>query len=74
MGQRAGSGRQVASGQIGSGSIGGTSWRMKVTLGPEGVCFGSDTPSVCAPVGAPSKGASLAPIPFPIPPGAVIWI
>ena len=64
----------VASGQIGSGSIGGTSWRMKVTLGPDGECFGSDTPSVCAPVGAPSKGASLAPIPFPMPPGAVIWI
>jgi len=64
----------VASGQIGSGSISGTSWRMKVTLGPDGECFGSDIPSVCAPVGAPSKGASLAPIPFPMPPGAVIWI
>jgi len=45
----------VASGQIGSGSISGTSWRMKVTLGPEGECFGSDTPSVCAPVGGPPR-------------------
>ncbi len=72
----------VASGEIGSGSIGRTPWGMKVTLGPDGECFGSQLgpagaatgASLCQPVGAPSKGASLAPIPFPMPAGAVIWI
>lgn len=72
----------VASGEIGSGSIGGTSWGMKVTLGPAGECFGSQLgpggaatgSSVCQPVSVPSKGVSLTPIPLPMPAGAVIWI
>lgn len=66
----------VASGDIGSGSIGGTSWRMQVTLGPGGECFDEAVggTSICTTVGAPSKGASLTPIPFPMPAGAVIWI
>lgn len=71
----------VASGQIASGSIDGTSWRMQVTLGPNGECFTSQSApygwgfdaSVCVPVGAPSKDASLTPISFRMR-GAVIWI
>ncbi len=77
----------VASGEIGSGTIGGTSWRMQVTLGPDGECFASYVPaasyvgpasagggasaSLCTPVGASPKGASLSP--FPMPAGTQAW-
>ena len=65
----------VASGQIGAGSIGGTPWSMQVTLGPNGECFYSQAgASLCTTVGAPSKGAPLTPIPFRVSGGAVIWI
>jgi hypothetical protein len=65
----------VASGQIGSGSIGGTPWTMQVTLGPNGECFYSPAgASLCTTVGAPSNGGSLTPIPFGVSGGAVIWI
>jgi len=65
----------VASGQIGSGSIGGAPWGMQVTLGPNGECFYSQAgASLCTTVGVPSKGASLTPIPFGVSGGAVIWI
>jgi hypothetical protein len=65
----------VASGEIGSGTIGGRSWGMKVTLGPNGECFDSTGAvggsSICTPVSAPPKGASLN-LPFAMPAGAVI--
>ena len=65
----------VASGQIGSGSIGGTPWSMQVTLGPNGECFYSQAgASLCTTVGAPSNGGSLTPIPFGGSGGPVIWI
>jgi hypothetical protein len=68
----------VAAGEIGSGTIGGTPWRMKVTLGPDGECFTSQigpagpgfAASICVTVGAPPKGASLTPLPYG---AAVIW-
>jgi hypothetical protein len=72
----------VAAGDIGSGSIDGTSWRMQVTLGPDGECFTSQigpagpgfAASICAPVGASPKGASLDPLPYARPAGGVmIW-
>jgi hypothetical protein len=71
----------VASGQIGSGNVGGMSWRMKVTLGPDGECFSSQLgpagavggASICAPVDAPPQGASLTPLPFATPASTVIW-
>jgi hypothetical protein len=71
----------AASGDIGSGSIGGISWRMKVTLGPDGECFSSQVgpagavggASICGTVGATPKGASLAPLPYAMPTGTMIW-
>ena len=70
----------VASGAIGSGRTGGTSWRMTVSLGPDGECFGAHLgpggvagASLCRPVGAPPRGVSFAPIPYAMPSGAIIW-
>jgi hypothetical protein len=71
----------VASGEIGSGSIDNTSWRMRVTLGPDGQCFGSNLgpagaaggASICGPVDAPPMGASLEPLPYGRPGGGMIW-
>jgi hypothetical protein len=71
----------VASGEIGSGSIGSKSWRMQVTLGPDGECFTSQigpagwgfAASICAPVGASPKGASLTPLPYALPAGTLVW-
>ena len=71
----------VASGQIGSGNVGGMSWRMKVTLGPDGECFRSQLgpvgavggASICAPVHAPRRAPPSPPLPFATPAGAVIW-
>ena len=65
----------VVSGEIGSGTIGGTSWGMQVTLGPNGECFDSTGAvggtSICMTVSAAPKGASLN-LPFAMPVGAVI--
>jgi hypothetical protein len=73
----------VASGQIGSGSTDGASWRMQVTLGPDGECFASQigpgdlgqpgAASICAPVGGTPKGASLTPLPYAMPTGTLVW-
>jgi len=71
----------IASGYIGSGRIGGTSWRMLVTLGPDGECFsaqvgptgGLGAASVCVPVDVPPLGVSLVPLPFASPTGVLIW-
>lgn len=71
----------VASGDIGSGSIGGTPWRMHVTLGPDGECFASTIgpagsvggASICRPVGGAPRNASFAPLPYARPAGVVIW-
>ena len=71
----------VASGQIGSGNVGGMSWRMNVTLGPDGECFRSQLgpvgavggASICAPVHAPRRAPPSPPLPFATPAGAVIW-
>ena len=71
----------AAGGEIGSGRIGGTSWRMDVTLGPEGECFtahlgqpgGLGSASVCAPVSAPPRGAALTSVPYARQAGAVVW-
>ncbi len=65
----------AVSGQIGSGTIGGTSWGMQVTLGPNGECFDSTGAvggsSICTTVSAPPKGASLN-LPFAMPVGPLI--
>jgi len=71
----------AAGGVIGSGRIGGTPWRMDVTLGPEGECFtarnGSagdvGSASICAPVSVPPRGAALTAVPYARPSGALVW-
>lgn len=57
----------MASGQIGSGNVGGMSWRMTVTLGPDGECFSSQL----GPAGAVGGASICAPVDPPA--GAVIW-
>jgi hypothetical protein len=71
--------RNVAVGTIGSGSIGGTSWRMNVTLGPDGECFDAEvgpssakagpstaagSASICSPIGAPPDAADITGLPY----------
>jgi hypothetical protein len=71
----------AAGGEIGSGRIGGTPWRMDVTLGPEGECFTAHlgrpgdlgSASVCAPVSAPPRGAALTSVPYARQAGTVVW-
>jgi hypothetical protein len=71
----------AAAGEIGSGRIGGTPWRMDVTLGPEGECFTAHegppgavgSASICAPVSAPPRGAALTSVPFARPAGTLVW-
>jgi hypothetical protein len=76
-----GTAANAAAGEIGSGRAGGTPWRMDVTLGPEGECFTAHlgrpgdlgSASVCAPVGAPPRGAALTSVPFARQAGVVVW-
>jgi hypothetical protein len=71
----------AAAGEIGSGRIGGTPWRMNVTLGPEGECFtahegrpgAAGWASVCAPVSPPPRGAALTSVPFARSDGTLVW-
>ena len=71
----------AAAGEIGSGRIGRTPWRMEVTLGTEGECFtayegpagAAGSASICAPVSAPPRGAALTSVPFGRPGGALVW-
>ncbi len=71
----------AASGEIGSGRIGGTPWRMRVTLGPAGECFTSSagptrqgaSASVCRPVGPSPVRAALAVLPYATPTGTLLW-
>jgi hypothetical protein len=71
----------AAGGTIGSGRIGGTPWRMDVTLGPEGECFtahegqpgAAGSASICAPVSPPPRGAVLTSVPFARPAGTLVW-
>jgi len=71
----------AAGGEIGSGRVGGTPWRMDVTLGPEGECFTAHlgrpgdlgSASICAPVSVPPRDVTLTSVPFARPAGAVAW-
>ena len=71
----------AAGGEIGSGRIGGTPWRMEVTLGPQGECFtaheghpgAAGWASICAPVSPPPRGAALTSVPFARDAGALVW-
>lgn len=69
----------AASGQIGSGSVAGISWRMQVALGTGGECFtaqlspGSGWASICAPVAVPTNGASLTSVPYGTATGTLAW-
>jgi hypothetical protein len=71
----------AAAGEIGSGRIGSTPWRMAVTLGPEGECFtahegpagAAGSASICAPVSAPPRGAALTSVPFARSGGTLVW-
>jgi hypothetical protein len=62
----------AAAGTIGSGLIGGTPWKMDVTLGPAGECFtvdagspgAGDGASICAPVSPPPRTATLTSVPI----------
>jgi hypothetical protein len=71
----------AASGEIGSGTVRGRPWRVRVTLGPDGECFdasvgaaGTDaaTASGCAPVTPPAI-AGLRILRCAIPGGSVTW-
>jgi hypothetical protein len=71
----------AASGEIGSGRIGGRPWRMRMTLGPTGECFtsaiGQDGQgagaSICGPVGPSPVRASLTLLPYATPAGTLVW-
>jgi hypothetical protein len=71
----------AASGQIGYGLIGGTSWTAQVLLGPGGECFAGNVgpagtmggASFCEPVGAPPAVAAVAMLPYAMPSGGIIW-
>jgi len=71
----------AAGGEIGSGRIGRTPWRMEVTLGPQGECFtaheghpgAAGWASICAPVSPPPRGAALTSVPFARDAGALVW-
>jgi hypothetical protein len=71
----------AAAGEIGSGRIGGTPWRMDVTLGTEGECFTANegqpsaagSASICAPVSPPPRGAALTSVPYARPGGVLVW-
>ena len=76
-----GAAASAAAGQIGSGRIGGTPWRMDVTLGPEGECFTAHegppgavgSASICAPVSAPPRGVALTAVPYARTAGVLVW-
>ena len=67
----------AASGIIGSGTMGGTSWHISMTLGPTGQCYTLSTSldgtpasmSDCGPIEAPPAGVSPLLIPLPVPGG-----
>jgi hypothetical protein len=75
--------RDAASGEIGSGRIRGTPWRMRVTLGPAGECFTASvgsarqgagaSASVCVPVGPAPARAALSLLPYATPTGVMLW-
>lgn len=62
----------AASGLIGVGTVRGTPWRLRVTLGGDGECFGvalrpaggPGSASICRPIGAPPAGVSLITLPY----------
>ena len=74
-------GSDAASGYVGSGMVNGRSWRMQVTLGSDGECFGAmlgrsgaaGGANVCRSIGLPPAGASVTYLPFASPGGLVIW-
>ena len=76
-----GAAESAAGGEIGSGRVGGTPWRMDVALGPEGECFTAHlgrpgdlgSASICAPVSPPPRDAALTSVPFARPAGTVVW-
>ena len=61
------------SGVIGSGTVGGGSWRIKQTLGPAGQCYTAVARArgiggqarECEPIAAPPSAISVALVPFP---------
>jgi hypothetical protein len=71
----------AAAGAIGFGRIGSTTWRMDVTLGPDGECFavhlgspgGVGSASACAPVSPVPRGAALTSIPYAGHAGVLVW-
>jgi hypothetical protein len=70
----------LAAGDIGSGTVNGMPWRMRVTLGGDGECFaatigaaGAGGASVCRPVGLPPAGASFTYLSFATPGRVVLW-
>ena len=71
----------AASGEIGSGRVGGMPWHMRVTLGPAGECYTSavgpnsqrGSASVCGPVGPAPVRASLIVLPYATPTSVLFW-
>jgi hypothetical protein len=62
----------AASGLIGAGTVRGTPWRLRVTLGGDGECFevafraggAPGSASICRPIGMPPAGVSLITLPY----------
>jgi hypothetical protein len=62
----------AASGHIGAGTVRGTPWRLRVTLGGDGECFevalrgagGPGSASICRPIGLPPAGVSVITVPY----------
>jgi hypothetical protein len=70
-----GSAGNGASGILGSGSIGGTTWQVSMTLGGQGQCYnlsagpasGPANVTYCGPIEAPPAGVSLQSLPLAAP-------
>jgi len=70
----------AASGLIGAGTVRGTPWRLRVTLGGDGECFEvalrpdgtSGSASICRPIGMPPAGVSVITLPYGTPGGGVL--
>ena len=71
----------AASGLIGAGTVRGTPWRLRVTLGGDGECFdvalgpdgGPGSASICRPIGMPPAGVSLITLPYSTSGGVLLW-
>jgi hypothetical protein len=62
----------AVSGIVAAGRTHGIAWQVRVTLGPNGECFGVEIPpssrsaSICSTIGEPPRVSSLMPVPYAV--------